>query len=384
MRLFIYLLFLVGFSGLARAQEVIDLDLLEKAPTSASADPKSFLINQAIEKVSKENIQAFIGAEKMKANETKIKEKVIAQSSKYILSQRTGQLQKEAGQFTLALQLKVSLKNLRALLLTEGLLYQTEGSPSIIPVVRISDQVALQSYSWWDPSSSSASGFAKGAFEILLSKLGEDLKSTNFQLKKPDAEKLKPKYGGDKLSVAEAISLAESYKASVLLRGEITFSQKEKRGRYTIHVHLTAFQTLNGRIMADVIREYETEPGSYRNVIVPKFVEIAPQVASALSVQLEDAWNKGTFGTRQLKLLVSSDLSPMQMEAFKKTLLIKIRDIKGIRERIIGSRSFVYDIDTQSTTQQLAQSLKTQKLPSFKVEVSEVDNDQIQLELSTL
>lgn len=376
--------FLLFFSAVTWAQEVMDLNLHETMPVGEATDPKNQLTKQAVEKVSLESIESFIGKERLAANRKKIEEKIIANSSKYLLSMRTGQVQKEKGNFALDVQLKISLKNLRSLLLAEGLLYQMDGTPTLLPAVRISDQVALQTYAWWDAKNSSSS-FAKGAFDIFIADLAGKIKSTNFQLRTPwkDKKALNAKVS-DKLTSIEALQLAEASKSAILMRGEITFTPKEVTGSYVITVNLTATQTSNGRVMADVQRKYETQPGSYRNVIVPKFKEVSPKIAADLVVQLDDAWKKGQFGTQLVKLAVRSDLTPKQLEAFKKTLLLQVRDIKGIRERLLSAGRTVYDIDSSTPAQQLALTLKGQNLTQFKVQVADVENEEIEIRVSPL
>lgn len=372
-------------SGMLCAQEVVDLNLTETIPVAEATDPKNQLTKRAVEKVSLESIESFIGKERLDANRKKIDEKIIANSSKYLLSMRTGQVQKDKGQFALDVQLKLSLKNLRSLLLSEGLLYQMEGTPTVLPIVRISDQVALQAYAWWDTKTSNSS-FAKGAFDIFTGDLAAQIKPTNYQLKTPWNDKKKPLQVevADKLSAADTIKLAEAHKAAILLRGEITFSPKADSGSYVINIHLTATQTSNGRVMADVQRKFETQPGSYRNVIVPKFKEISPKIASDLVVQLDDAWKKGKFGTQLIRLAVRSDLTPTQLEAFKKILLLQVRDIKGIRERLLSANKTIFDIDSAAPAQQLAQALKTKSLTQFKVEVADADNEEIEIRVEPL
>ena len=141
-------------------------------------------------------------------------------------------------------------------------------------------------------------------------------------------------------------------------------------------------QTQNGRVMGEVMRVFETDNGNYKSVAVKKFKEVSQKVAKDLAIQLSDAWKKGTFGANLLRLVVNSKMPPREIEKFKQAVVLKVRDIKALRERVMESRRVTFEMDASAPSQQLAQSLRKAKFTQYKVEVEDVNRDSVVLDVA--
>lgn len=373
------------------AQEVIDIQATEKVAESTPGAARSEILDKIVEKISMQNIEALIGKEKVQRNKELIQNKIIKASNKYILSSRSGPLTKVEGgkELEMKVDMKVSLKNLRTMLLQEGLLYQMEGPPKLLPIVRVVDRVSAVSYNWWSEKPGRETVFVLSAFKSFQNSLQDQLMKIGFYSLNP----IEGNYGD---SVPEAyrvqapqrgdlLFLGELFKSSIILRGDIILRGKpNSEGIYLIDFRLQALQTQNGRVLAEVIRVYETADGDYKSVVVKKFNQVAPKVAEDLASQMDDTWKKGTFGASLLRLIVRSELPPKEIEEFKKSVVIQVREIKALRERVLESGRVTYEMDSSAPAGQLAQALRTARFSQFKVQVKDSDSDSVTLDVSKL
>ena len=112
-----------------------------------------------------------------------------------------------------------------------------------------------------------------------------------------------------------------------------------------------------------------------RVVLAKKFDEIAPKLTEDLSAQLTEARKKGTFGASVLRLAVVGKVSAQQLEEFKKNIVLQVRDIKALRERLIEARKTTYEIESSVLPQQLAVGFRAAQFKGFKVQVEDVGPD---------
>jgi hypothetical protein len=369
------------------AQELIDISQTVKRPASDKSISRDALVQEALETVSLENVKLLIGQAKAERNKAAIQNKIIKNSNKYILSMKAGNVEKAGNDVQLTVDLKVSLKNLRTLLLEEGLLYQLEGPPKVLPLVTIGDRVNSRQYAWWAHSADKENSFNAELAESFNKTLKEELNKIGFYGMSPGpanfSKSVPEPYRSAGLQRNDALFLGEFFKSSIVVRGEILARIKPlTENIYLVDVRLEALHSSNGRVLGEVVRSFETAPGPMRAVVSKKFQEVGERVAADMSVQLSEAWKKGTFGASLLKLIVRGSLDPRDMENFKKTVLLKVRDIKSLRERLLEAGTTTFEIDSSSNPHQLAQSFKTTPLPPYTVQVGSVNADGIEIKAS--
>ena len=137
------------FSASLMAQQVVVESHTGTSKEATRSKARKAIFEQAVEEISNKYILEIVGEEKAKRNKNLIRNKIIKNSKKYILTSTTGALENKKGTFTMPVTLKMSLTNLNKLLLDEGLLYKIEGQPSVIPVVGFTDRVNSKAYNWW-------------------------------------------------------------------------------------------------------------------------------------------------------------------------------------------------------------------------------------------
>lgn len=389
LRVFITVIMVGLFHSTLFAQEVIEVLKPGKIETDDAAGAKQQLMDQAIESASFDSIKGLIGDEKTERSRALITNKIIKNSSKYILSIRGLNFARKGNDFVMDTEMKISLKGLRALLLDQGLLYQMEGPPKVLPVIQIVDRIGGRSYGWWYQSVTKEHGFLTEQLEFMHKALKLELEKIGFYTMSPMDSKfsksIPDSFRGENLQRADYLFLGDYFKSSMVVRGNIIFRLKPNTENvYLIDIRLEALHSGNGRLMAEVVRTFETDPGSSRSVIAKKLTETTTKVAEDLSAQLSDSWKKGTFGATVLKLAVVGSISPYQLDEFKKTIVLQLHDIKSLRERMIEARKTTFEVDSSVLPQQLAQAIRLTKFSKYKVQVEDVTSEGLTIKVESL
>jgi hypothetical protein len=376
------LFFGLFFARFAYAQEVIDVTKQVTVKAEDAASAKQLLMDAAVEEVSNESIKGLIGEEKTLRSADIIKNKIVKQSGRYILSSKGLNFDKKGDDYLMDFEMKISLKGLRSLLLENGLLYELSGPPKVLPLIQITDRVDGRRFGWWYQAATKEHTFLFTQLEELHKGLRDELQKIGFYSMTPLsshlAQSVPETYRGENLQRADYLFLGEYFKSSVVIRGQVIFRLKPNNENiYLIDTHLEAIHTGNGRMMAEVVRTYETEPGPFRTVVVKKFNEVAPKLSADLSSQLSEGWKKGTFGASVIRLAVVGKVTPLQLDDFKKTVVLQLRDIKSLRERIIEARKTTYEVDSSVLPQQLAQAFRGTQFTKYNVNVEDVSTDGI-------
>lgn len=383
----VFTFFVVSF---ASAQEVIDVNILSRTKIGDKVS-RDDLIQNAVESVSRENIRLLIGAAKADRNQKVINEKVIKNSSRYILSMKNGGMERRGGDMVMPIEFKVSLKNLRSILLEEGLLYQMEGSPKTLSLVSIEDRIASRQYAWWaDSSARDVKDLSDMSlkFEQLMK---DELAKITFVGLTPQASA--PAASAPNLLVpaqsrifnlqkTDSLSLGEKLKSQMVIRGEVIIRQKPaSETLFMIEYNIQALHTGNGRLIAEVQRTFDTDAGVYRVVAAKAFAATADKVVVDLVAQVNEVWKKGVFGASALRLVVTGSLTPQNRDQFKRMVPLQVRDVKNIRERRIEARVTTYELDATGVPQQLALAFKAANFAPFKLSVKDVQSDGLTVEV---
>jgi hypothetical protein len=128
----IFVMLLLGVH--AGAQEVVESEkTIEVLPVPDMSNQERALLT-ATEQLTTEYVEKMIGADAVKNGQKLIDEKIVANSSKYILSQKSSKVPDKKGKLIYQVSTKISLKNLRQMLVSSGLLF---GSGSLSANVRL-------------------------------------------------------------------------------------------------------------------------------------------------------------------------------------------------------------------------------------------------------
>ncbi len=389
MRILLFILAVGFFAQHANAQVIVDITRHEAVQVQDGSAVQDQLMNKAIEDASFDYIKTLIGAQKTDRLKDAIENKIIKNSSRYILSISSNNLTNDKDVYAMDVQMRLSLTALRAILLENGLLYQLEGPPKVLPIVQYVDRVTARSYGWWYKPASNDFADLHADADVFEKSLKSELSKIGFYALSPISARLQHSvpepYRSENLQKVDALFLGEYFKSSIVLRGQVMFRTKpDVSDAYDVEVHLEAVYSGNGRTIAEITRSYTTDSGPFHKVVTDELNTVVPQICADLSTQLNDVWKRGTFGASVIRVVVNGSLSPKQFEDFRSAVVLSVHDIKAFHERIIAADQVTYDADASVLPQQLAQAFRTAKVDQYKVRVTDVSPDGVVLKVKAL
>jgi hypothetical protein len=373
---------LLIFLNLALAQtnlveRVVDTQSKDGNPVSA----RSEMMTQATEKVSEQVIKEIIGEAKFSRNKALIQTKIIKNAARYIPFSKPGEMKSIQPQgFTMKTVLKVSIDSLQSLLLENGLFYETDSTPVVLPAVRWIDKVNSKNYAWWVDGNNPQKAFLMKEAKGLEASLKAAFIKNNFYLLKPQDMRFF-NFVPESLRTESPKNedwqwLAQRLNSQVWVDGEVVLSRSEERSEaFKINLKWTAIQVLNGRVIAEVARSFETDNGNFELVVNRKFKENVDQMVQDLSSQVLEAWQKGALGASLYRLTIRGSLPLLQQEAFKEILKNKVREVKNVRERLISGEGIVFEVDSTLNPRELGQRLPKIELTNNLAAILESADD---------
>lgn len=351
----------------------------EKNPVMA----RQQMMSQATEGVAVQLIKEIIGEAKYIRNKALIQSKIVKKAARFIPFSKPGELVPvEPEGYKMNALLKVSVPDLQALLLENGLFYESDSTPVVLPAIRFLDRVNSKSYSWWAESDLSEKSFLLKQGRSLEEFLKNALVKHNFYLLKPQslryAEFLPDSARSESLRKEEWQMISQKLGAQMLIDGELIFSKSQERSdAYLISLRMTATQVVNSRVIAEVTRKYETEAGPFEQVVDRKLKEVLETVSQDLASQILEAWQKGSLGGALYKLTIRGRLPLNQQEAFKEVLKNKVREVKSVRERLISGEAVTYEVDSALGPKELGQKAAQIELSGAKLVLESASDSEV-------
>lgn len=362
-------------------ERVVETQIESTNPIEA----KRILLEQAVDQVSTELIKEMIGETKWAKNRTLISNKVTRFSGRYIPYSKTGELVPIENGFKMTSTLRVQIDQLQRLLQEQGLFYDFDGTPTVMPFFKIVNKANRDQFAWWVGTSEQKSalpylgrtieeklfdGFGKSGFYFIKAQ------SLGFEKSWPALFK------SEVLRVDDWNALSPSYGFQIVVDGfiEIQNSSKSKNA-YKVTVSLQAVQVSNERTIADVVRVFETESGIMDVVIVKKVNEIIDGLAADLAGQVLDAWQKGSIGASLYKLSIQGRL-PIQLQGqFKESVKARSRSVKAIRERLISADAIEFELDSAKAPRDLAAEISMVEVSGYVLKLLSVNDTGLVYEL---
>jgi hypothetical protein len=349
-----------------------------KSDSANSAKKK--MIEEAIAKTSEAVIQEIIGPVRFQKSKNDIQNKLMKQTGRFIPVMKTGEIGKDAeGNFTLAVTMQVSLKTLELILKEQGLLYEMEATPIILPMVNYIDQVQNKSYRWWRSIRDADQGQQYSNLEKYLQRsFGEQ----GFYVERPNGtglELLRPSvFDKDNFTPEDWTQLAQLYKVSAFIEGDIRVvvppGTSDSMG---LEIQLLARQVSTGKVLAELYRKGQWDKRDFWNQ--KRVQQWVDSTFKDLAVQVKESWQRGTFSSSVLKLIVKGGLPLSRFQKFKDQIQSQSRLVRQIRERVIGADELVFDIDVTGNTSDLSSQLQTVIFDDQKFQLFAADAGSITL-----
>lgn len=368
----------------ALAQDSLDVTVEVTAEKKGLGQKDIF--DRAIEKISVQHIEQLIGEAKASKNHSLIKNRILKNSGKYIAFIKAQNPVVVGDQYRYPVNLRLSVKSLETLLLQEGLLYKTDGPPKLLPMVNFIDRVNSQMFTWWNQAPQATRGFLPELARQFHRGLRRELRTKGFFGLDPVAGDYRQILPGalqvENPSTEDLLLLSEFYRAQVVVRGQVAVSpQRTRSDVYRMDLRLAALHATNGRVIGEVIRAYDSEPGPFNQVVKTKLDEVLEKLAGDLSAQILEAWKSGTFGAALLNLAVTGDLNYQQLSQFKRLLLDQVKDLKTLKERLFEPGRVVFETDSSANADQLGALIRQRTFPRFQVQVTNVRPEGVELKV---
>lgn len=372
-------IFTVGLSVMcavsvkAQNADLVEKSVLGDSEEASEVTAKKEIQEEAINKVTESLLKDLIGSERVSKNSALIQNKIYRQWTKYIPYIKNNDLMQKDKKFYMTVQMKISVANLRSLLKLHGLLIEDSAVPVFIPLVTFSDRVNNQQFQWWRAESFKDSAFLNLQNQKFEKILGRWFFKSGLHLIEPAAERLNEQipfvFQNEKWTLEDDQFLTLYFQSNVVLDGQVAIEKHpQQREAYKIDIKIAAIQVSNGRYLAELQRRVDTDKGPFNLVVEKKLSEVIDSLASDLSTQVYDVWQRGSIGANLIRLSLKGKLSPTVQESLKEKLKSNITQIKNIKERLISTDSLIYEIDTTSNPKELSTKILELKLQGLQLQ----------------
>jgi hypothetical protein len=361
-RLSYLVFFIVGLwtHSLLAQKTLIDRTVSVSSKEKNIVSARAEMVNAAFAQATQDLVKEIIGEPKYNRNKTIINNKILKNTARFIPFSKTGEVKAiEPEGYSMSVNLKVSLSDLQSLLLENGLFYQSDSAPMILPTVRFNDRIRSKVFVWWYSKDKNEDTFLTKQGVTLENTLKAALSKNSFYLIRP--QQFKYHNARFELPKSESVrpenwqSMAQSLGAQIQLLGEINYSNSRERSEaFTITVSLSAIQIQNGRVVAEITRQFETEAGGFPIAIEKKAAEVFESASADLSAQIMDAWQRGVLGAELFRMRIKGRVPLVQQESIKELIKARAREIKSVKERVISAEGLVLELDASLGPQDLA------------------------------
>lgn len=360
--IFLHMLF---FSFHLRAEDqIVEITKVLEFQGHNKTQARQEMIKQATTEASEQHIISLMGEEKYLKNKSFINSSILDQSGRYILYTKPSPLEKTSDGYKMEVIIKLSLTNLKTLLLAKGLLYDLNSPPKVLPLITFSNRYKNTTFSWWSENSPPTElkiWALKTHKEIF-----EKLKTLGFYVFMPVQQKMYhsiPKsFQTLGLTQKDLHFLGQFFKAHIVLWGHIELSETGYEV-YQLKVRLTAIQSNNGREIASLTRNFTSDRGDFDQVFPPLIQSSDEAFSESLYSQLQQVWSKGIFGSNLYRIYFKGDFNYRQSEDLK-GLLNDLSLVRSYKERSSSKNELSFEVNSLSNLSSIAKSIEGS--PGFK------------------
>jgi len=380
--LLIFLMSLIASADNTIVQLAIDGTSSSDVPVKAKTDS----LKDALNKGALQVIGNLIGPIKLEKNLPVIRAKILSQTSKFVQFYKASDAVVRGGETITSVTMKISVSSLRDLLAAENLLYQSEGLATILPLLKIIEKKdGGKQFTWWTDEVTPATQNLRDEEKSIFHQFDLVFRPKNFYLIDPltshYVQWVPTVYRNEDPTMEQTLWLGEFFKAEIVLTGDVTLSQSNSNV-IKLSARVVAYHSSNGRIVGEVTRNFEVTSRDWdlgvTQVLHKGFTEISKDLAS----QVLDESTRGTLGATQLRITLRGNFNYQDLENFKKEVIVKMGDVKTIRERRQEKGQATFEVDYAGVLPSLVKSLETNSFDGFKLAVQGVDNNEINVHWS--
>lgn len=373
---------LLAMNGMAgTVEKTIEVTTKEKNPNTARRE----LADKAQTKIIEDMILETIGEERYQKNKHLVETKILKLAPRLIPFSKMGNLeQTPEGGHKISAVMKVNQDELDQVLLQNGLFYESDVQPLILPIVSWNDKTESQTWGWWMQNASSPL-IVRGNTMLENSLRSAFLKNGFFVLKPQlnNAKELLTTQPGLNPGAGDMQTMAGNRGAQVVLTGEIQIANSETRSSgFSLEIKMSVLHVPRNRTLAQVARKIETDAGAKQVVVVNKLKDAIESMASDLSGQTLEAWQRGSAQSNFYRISLLGPVPLNVQEGFREAFKNKVREVKSIRERLITAQGVTFEIDSVTGPKDLAKRVSEIPVDGGKLVLKDVSDTELKYSFS--
>ena len=350
---------------------------------------KKAAIRQAIDQVSRELVENFLGKEKYQKNKEKIRKNIMGNQNLYVLSSKSSTpVLQDDGKFLTVVTLGVSEKNLESLLLEHNLFYKSQGSLCVLPVISfVTDLDKEESYLWWsDQRQDNLPGYLA---EYFYSSLSLQIVKSGFYGVDPVFSQFYENLPSSLLKRKERIKglkpLTNFLQCYIIVSGKVRLEKSKEANSLMAHFHFKTFNIQTNQILFKMKKQILFSSEGYgskskNNVKVKRaFKEISKKILTSIAWQLSNHREQGILDLNNLFLGIQGPLSYFEKEKLEAALVDYIHAIKSLKKKYMSSSKTVYELKASENTVELAAILKKANIPGYHLKVVAYNKKQLEI-----
>ncbi len=381
---FIPLIFTFAAYGEGPSEDSVAISAEGLSSSDVPAKARSDSLKEAINIGSLQIITQLIGDAKLEKNLNIIKTKILGQTSKYVQFYKASEPNKKGSDTTTQVNMKISISSLRAILAQEGLLYQSEGPATVLPLIRLVEKKdGGRSYRWWLEEQSPENSFLRDQEKAILRQFDGVFRPRNFYLIDPvtahHVQWVPDPYRTDVLTQEDILWIGDFFKAQMVIIGDAVLEPGVVQGGAKLNVKLSAYHTSNGRVVGEIGQSFESNSSDWELSVAQVMKKAFADVSRDLSTQVFEEWTRGTFGATLVRVVLKGPFGYKEVENFRQQIVGKMGDVKTIRERRLEMGSATFEVDASGGLSNLVKRIEGATFDGFKVTVDNQTGDEVTL-----
>jgi hypothetical protein len=382
------------FLGVAHAQtdDLVTITGEETVKATSAVEAAREIQNHFTSETARNQVIEIIGDKRYQKNKNLVESKIVKNSAKFMPFISPGQpVSQPDGSFKMSVEIKLSSTSLRKMVVDAGLMNDAEGPSSLLPMVSFIDRRSGTALRWWQGEpKDEAHKFLSQVSTKVHERLQLEFSKQGFHMIKPLSSSLSPLpdgYQADRLSGSDLIFVSDFYGSPMILRGDVRFREgKESVGRSIpaaqIALKLEVIQAASGRLVAEVSRQFDTEPGSqYEASIRNKLNSELGEIAKDLASQVFEVWQRGSLNSNLVRLSINGRLTPKKLAELKTALLQGLKEVKTLKERSFSVGQVVFEMDYAGSRPTLDEKIRALHLALFDTRISDSTEKGLVLEV---
>ena len=370
---FFALIFLLSMIQLLHLPFSVAEEFLHKSYTGYSNAQNSYtakkeILDKAVAAISKEIIVEMIGEEKYQQKKSLIDTKIIKLYAKYIPLLHQKATKKEKETYLSTVKLSVSIDTLRAMLLEQGLLYESGHVPILLPMVAFHLNRKAP-FRWWFGFSSDLDPKIEKKLHSFHSILQKTFFNKGFYSFRPHffcfACNVSYIRNTSFLQSQEIKQFADFFNSELVLSGDLKIHSDRKKSFYLLNWQ--ARQSKDSKVLVHL---KERRDISYDKVYnSPTFQSFIQDASERMAQRILLLWQQGRLGIQVLELMLAYPVSIIESAKIK-SLVSQIRGVKNLNEYKIDHRSMSYFVYANVSAERIANELSALDSSYFQGKIS--------------